>query len=236
MTLISFRCNYIISRIIPITYSDINPSLIVNASAVFLFSSYTAAGLGRYILCEIVPQLAERATNGLIERNLKPIVADTIIQERDAFQDAVLALIYKEFDAQAPQIIEELFKQYMKRSLQDQANDPALWEVLKRKFEKSSTSNTSCRDDDSQHHDDHQEDDAPPKGEKRVKKHKTSKISKSIRGSSSKQSAKDSTTYVSKQQHQQQEWDAWEEETVIDKDEVIPEDETPELITEFQNV
>ncbi|GKE61038.1 hypothetical protein Tco_1511405, partial [Tanacetum coccineum] len=51
----------------------------------------------------------------------------------------------------------------MKRSLQDRANDPALWEVLKRKFEKSSTSNTSCRDDDihSKRHDDRQEDDAP---------------------------------------------------------------------------
>ncbi|GJT40053.1 putative nucleotidyltransferase, ribonuclease H [Tanacetum coccineum] len=156
-----------VERIIPITYSDINPSLIVNASAVFLFSSYTAAGLGRYILREIVPQLAERATNDLIESNLKPIVADTIIQERDAFQA---------------------------------------------------------------------EHDAPPEGEKRVKRHKTSKSSKFVSGSSSKQSAKDSTTYVSKQQHQQQEWDAWEEETVIDKDEVIPEDETPELITEFHNV
>ncbi|GKA76143.1 hypothetical protein Tco_0782521 [Tanacetum coccineum] len=64
----------------------------------------------------------------------------------------------------------------MKRSLQDQANDPALWEVLKRKFEKSLTSNTSCRDDDiHSHHDDHQEDDAPPEGEKRVKRHKLQK-------------------------------------------------------------
>ncbi|GJW55469.1 hypothetical protein Tco_0099554, partial [Tanacetum coccineum] len=72
------------------------------------------------VLHEIVPQLAERATNDLIEINLKPIVADTIIQERDAFQDA--------------------------------------------------------------------------------------------------------------------EWDAWEEETVIDEDEVIPEDEIPELIIEFYNV
>nr|GEZ46115.1 hypothetical protein [Tanacetum cinerariifolium] len=33
-----------------------------------------------------------------------------------------------------------------------------------------------------------------------------------------------------------EEWDAWEEETVIDEDEVIPNDETPELIKEFQNV
>ncbi|GJT57877.1 hypothetical protein Tco_0992931 [Tanacetum coccineum] len=54
----------------------------------------------------------------------------------------------------------------MKRSLQDQDNDPAL-------------------------HDDHQEDDAPPEGEKRVKRHKASKSSKSARGSSSKHSAKD---------------------------------------------
>ncbi|GJU84043.1 hypothetical protein Tco_1291589 [Tanacetum coccineum] len=101
----------------------------------------------------------------------------------------------------------------MKISLQDQANDPALWE-----------------------HINHQEDDAPPEGGKRVKKHKASKSSKSVRGSSSKRSAKDYTTYVSKQQQKQQEWDAWVEETVIDKDEVIPKDETPKLITELLNV
>ncbi|GJU35065.1 hypothetical protein Tco_1183419 [Tanacetum coccineum] len=172
-----------------------------------------------------------------------------------------------EFNAQAPKIIEELFKNYvqsnviqvhptittstettssadiqqqlyfkMKRSLQDQANDPALWEVLKHKFEKSSISKTSCSDDDiHSYRDDHQEDDAPPEGEKRVKRHKASKRSKSARSSSSKHSTKDSTTYVSKQQ-QQQEWDTWVEETVIDEDEVILEDETLELITELQNV
>ncbi|GJW64478.1 retrovirus-related pol polyprotein from transposon TNT 1-94 [Tanacetum coccineum] len=138
---------------------------------------------------------------------------DQVIYEiRDAFQDAVHALISKEFDEQAPQIIEELFKQYvqhnMKSNLQDQANDSALWDVLK-------------------------QDDDPPEGEKKVKRHKTSKRSKSARGSSSKHSAKDSITYVSKQQQQQQEWDTCEEEIVIDEDEVIPEDETPELITEF---
>ncbi|GJX65284.1 hypothetical protein Tco_0299627 [Tanacetum coccineum] len=33
-----------------------------------------------------------------------------------------------------------------------------------------------------------------------------------------------------------EEWDAWVEETVIDEDEMIPEDETPELITKFHNV
>nr|GEX44394.1 hypothetical protein [Tanacetum cinerariifolium] len=50
------------------------------------------------------------------------------------------------------------------------------------------------------------------------------------------ESAKEPTTYVSNQQQQQQEWDAWVEETIIDEDEVILEDETPELITELQTV
>ncbi|GJR75530.1 hypothetical protein Tco_0087895 [Tanacetum coccineum] len=184
------------------------------------------------VLNEIIPQLVERATDDLIENNLKPSIAATIIEDRDAFRSEVPDLVSQELNAQAPKIIEELFKNYvqsnviqvhpttttytettssadlqqqlylkMKRSLQDQANDPALWEVLKHTFEKSSTANTSCRDKDihSQRHDDHQEDDAPPEGEKR-------------------------------------EWDAWVEETVIDEDEVIPKDKTPELITELQNV
>ncbi|GJX82757.1 hypothetical protein Tco_0332238, partial [Tanacetum coccineum] len=126
----------------------------------------------------------------------------------------------------------------MKRSLQDQANNTTLWEVLKHKCEKSYTSNTSCREDEiHSHHDDHQEDDVPLEGEKRVKRHKESKRSKFTRGSSSKHSTIDSTIYVSKQQQQQQqEWDAWVEETIIYEDEVITEDETPELITELQDV
>ncbi|GJU44836.1 hypothetical protein Tco_1202102 [Tanacetum coccineum] len=37
------------------------------------------------VLHEIVPQLSERAINDLNEGNLKRVVADTIIQERDAF-------------------------------------------------------------------------------------------------------------------------------------------------------
>ncbi|GJR30048.1 hypothetical protein Tco_1106280 [Tanacetum coccineum] len=105
-------------------------------------------------------------------------------------------------------------RQGMKRNLQDRADDIALWEALRRKFEKSSTSNTSCREDDfHSHHDEHQDDDAPPEGEKIIKRSKKSKRSKSTR-----------------------EWDAWEEENVIDEDEVIPEDVTLEMITESQNV
>ncbi|GJX35490.1 hypothetical protein Tco_0247047, partial [Tanacetum coccineum] len=175
----------------------------------------------------------------LIESNLKLYITATIIKDRDAFRLDVPYLVSQEFNAQAPKIIKELFRNYvqsnviqvhstittltgttssadiqqqlyfkMKRSLQDQANHPALWEVLKRKFEKTLTSKTSCRDDDiHSHHDDHQENDAPPEGEKRVKRHKALKRSKSAR-----------------------------EETVIDEDEVIPKDETPELIIELQDV
>ncbi|GJT04215.1 hypothetical protein Tco_0838677 [Tanacetum coccineum] len=134
------------------------------------------------VLHEIVPQLAERATDDLIENNLKPCIAETIIEDRDAFLSKVLDLVSQEFNAQAPKIIEELFKNYVqtnviqvhpttttsnettssadlqqqlylkiRSNLQDQANDPALWDVLKY--------------------------DAPPEGEKRVKRHKTSKSS-----------------------------------------------------------
>ncbi|GJT75933.1 hypothetical protein Tco_1042658 [Tanacetum coccineum] len=130
---------------------------------------------------------------------------NTIIEDRDAFHSEVPAFVSQEFKAHAPAIIEELFKNHvqsnMKRNLQDRADDIALWEALRRKFEKSSTSNTSYREDDfHSYHDEHQDDDAPPEGEKRVKRSKKTKSSKSVRGSSSKHSRKDSTTYVSKQQ------------------------------------
>ncbi|GJW78608.1 hypothetical protein Tco_0140290 [Tanacetum coccineum] len=71
--------------------------------------------------------------------------------------------------------------------------------------------NMERKDDDihSQRHDDHQEDDASSEGEKRVKRHKALNSSKSARGV---------------------------EETVIDDDAVILEDETPKLITKLQNV
>nr|GEV15946.1 hypothetical protein [Tanacetum cinerariifolium] len=57
------------------------------------------------------------ATNDLIDENIKRVVANTIIQEIDTFQDEVAALISKEFDAQAPQIIEELLKNYLQNNV-----------------------------------------------------------------------------------------------------------------------
>ncbi|GJZ66085.1 hypothetical protein Tco_0622781 [Tanacetum coccineum] len=170
------------------------------------------------VLHEIVPQLAERATNDLIEGNLKRVVANTVIKDRDAFQSELPALISKEFDAHAPKIIEELFKHYVETNViqvhptittsTDTTSSADIQQqlYLKMKSNLQDQANDPSLDDDFhlQHHADHQEDDAPP--ERR------------------------------KQQQQQKEWDAWEEETVIDEDEVIPKDKTPEMITEFQNV
>nr|GEU61256.1 hypothetical protein [Tanacetum cinerariifolium] len=157
------------------------------------------------VLHQGVSQLAEKTIKDLIENNLKSCIAAIIFKDCDAFRLKVPDPVSQELNAQAPNIIEELFKNYV---LQDRANDPALWEVLKRKYKNYSTSNTSCKDDDIySHHDDHQKDDAPLEGEKIVKRHKASKSLKSAR-----------------------------EETVIDEDEVILKDETPELITELQDV
>ncbi|GJY38783.1 hypothetical protein Tco_0425147 [Tanacetum coccineum] len=157
------------------------------------------------VLHQGVSQLAKKATEDLIENNLKSCIAATIIEDRNAFRSEVQDLVSQDFNAQAPMIIEELFKNYV------QSNVIQVHPTI------------TTDDDIHSHHYDHQEDDAPPEGEKRVKRQKASKSSKSARGSLSKHSAKDSTTYVSKQQQQQQEWDAWVEEIVIDEDEVIPE-------------
>ncbi|GJV50041.1 hypothetical protein Tco_1440253 [Tanacetum coccineum] len=51
--------------------------------------------------------------------------------------------------------------------------------------------------------------------------------------SSSKQPVKDTNTSASKQQQKQQDWNAWVDIPVVDKDEVILEDETLELIEEL---
>ncbi|GJZ97850.1 integrase, catalytic region, zinc finger, CCHC-type containing protein [Tanacetum coccineum] len=55
-----------------------------------------------------VSQLTEKATEELIENNLKPCIATTIIKDRDAFRSKVPDLVSQEFNAQAPKIIEEL--------------------------------------------------------------------------------------------------------------------------------
>ncbi|GKA40758.1 hypothetical protein Tco_0733351 [Tanacetum coccineum] len=162
----------------------------------------------------------EKATNDLIQGNLKRVVADTIIQERDALQAEVLALVSKEFADQAPQIIEEIFKSYVSNNViqvhpttststsKNSSADLQQQLYLKMKSNLQDQAADPELDDAFRphNHDDHQEDDAPPEGEKRAKRQKTSKSSKSARSSSSKQPT---STYVSERQQQQQDWDAW---------------------------
>ncbi|GKF62649.1 hypothetical protein Tco_0182703, partial [Tanacetum coccineum] len=65
------------------------------------------------VLYEIIPQITERATDDLIENNLKPCIDETIIEDCDAFRSEVPDLMSKEFNSHASQVIEELFKQYV---------------------------------------------------------------------------------------------------------------------------
>ncbi|GJV12539.1 hypothetical protein Tco_1354080 [Tanacetum coccineum] len=184
------------------------------------------------ILHEVVPQIAENVTNDLIEANLKPCIVNTIIEDRDAFLSEVPAFVSQEFKTHALKIITKLLEDFV------QSNVIHVHPITSSSNPTDSSADLQyhLEDDFHTYHDEHQDDDAPPEGEKRVKSSKKSKISKSARGSSSKHSRKDSTTYVSKQQSQHQELDACEEENVVDEDEVIPEDVTPELIVESQNV
>nr|GEX02685.1 reverse transcriptase domain-containing protein [Tanacetum cinerariifolium] len=87
-------------------------------------------------------------------------------------------------DISSDKAIDQELQYLMKSDLQAQVADPELWDVLKAKFEKSSTLAGSFRDDAfrKHDHDDHQGDDAPPEGEKHVKRKKTSKSLKFARG------------------------------------------------------
>ncbi|GJW39496.1 hypothetical protein Tco_0065341 [Tanacetum coccineum] len=120
---------------------------------------------------------------------------------------------------------------------QETVADPELWNALKAKYEKSSALTDSYRNDAfcKRDHDEHPGDDTPPEGEKGAKRQKTSRSSKSVRGSLSKQPAKETNTSVS-ELLQQQGLDAWIDIPVIDEDKVISEEETPKSIDKFQNV
>ncbi|GJY11892.1 hypothetical protein Tco_0381201 [Tanacetum coccineum] len=171
-----------------------------------------------------------------MKERLLRMVIDAVNQERESSKAVVHALISQEFVAHAPKIIEELFRIYMQNTVLNVHSTTKLWNVLKAKYEKSSTSNESCGFDafSKRDHDDHEGDDAHLKGEKNEKRQNVSKSSKSARGSSSKKPAKE--TNISASEEQQQDWDAWVDIPVIDEDEEILKEETSELINEFQNV
>ncbi|GJW45962.1 hypothetical protein Tco_0077608 [Tanacetum coccineum] len=162
------------------------------------------------VLHEIVRQLAEKTTDDLIENNLKPSIVAAIIEDRDAFRSELPDLVHPTTTTStkttsSADLQQQLYLKMKRRTIILTHKDMM---TIKRMM-------------------------LLLRGEKSKKTYGIKKTLKFARGSSSKHSAKDFITYVSKQQQQQHEWDAWVEETVIDDDEVIPEDETLELITEL---
>ncbi|GJX69434.1 hypothetical protein Tco_0305161 [Tanacetum coccineum] len=168
-------------------------------------------------LREIVHKLATSTTNDLMKDNLLRLVTNVVKKE-------IVHPTSSTSTASIPDLQQQLYLK-MKSDLQSQVADHDLWNALKAKFENSSAVIDSCRFDAflKRDHDDHPGDDAPQEGDKSTKRHKTSKISKSARGSSSKQPAKESNTSASEQPHQQ-DFDAWVEILVIDEDERNPND------------
>ncbi|GKC85028.1 hypothetical protein Tco_1140745, partial [Tanacetum coccineum] len=77
------------------------------------------------VLHQGVSQLDGQVTEELIENNLKPCIAATILEDRDAFFYPT-TITSTETTSSADLQQQLYFK--MKRSLQDRANDPALWE------------------------------------------------------------------------------------------------------------
>ncbi|GKC62548.1 hypothetical protein Tco_1095146 [Tanacetum coccineum] len=147
------------------------------------------------VLHEIIPQIAEKATNDVIEGNLKRIVVDTIIQERDALQAEVIQvhpIISLSTSTTSSTVLQQQLYLKMKFNLQDQVADPELWDVLKR--------------------------DAHPEGEKRAKIQKTSKSLKSLKSARSSSSKQSGSTYAYELQQQKLDWDAWIEPQVINED------------------
>nr|GEZ05859.1 hypothetical protein [Tanacetum cinerariifolium] len=115
-------------------------------------------------LNHLVPELTVDKTNELMEEAISRMVNDAIEKDREISADVVPELVSKEFATHAPKIIEEMFKRHMKNKvlnvrlsifttttvdlkqqlylkmkidLQAQAANLEMWDVLKKKFEKS---------------------------------------------------------------------------------------------------
>ncbi|GJZ34964.1 hypothetical protein Tco_0580781 [Tanacetum coccineum] len=108
---------------------------------------------------EILPKLATSATNELVQQNLLCLVVDAVKKERERSKVAVPALISQELMHMHQKSLKNFSKFTYKTPLDA---------FLKRD------------------HDNHLDDDALPRGEKSLKRQKTSRGSKSTRGSSSK--------------------------------------------------
>ncbi|GJX64612.1 hypothetical protein Tco_0298955 [Tanacetum coccineum] len=118
-------------------------------------------------------ELIVNKTNELMKEVIPRMVNDVVNKNREIFTDVVPKLLAKEFATHAPKILKELFKRHMKNKvlnvhpttsipttkktadlkqqlylkmksdLQAQDADPEMWDILKKKFERSSVSASS---------------------------------------------------------------------------------------------
>ncbi|GJZ88981.1 hypothetical protein Tco_0660763 [Tanacetum coccineum] len=145
-------------------------------------------------------------TNELTKEAVPRMVNDAVKKDRKISTTNVPELILQKFVVHAPKIIEKLFKTHMKSKV-----------IIVHPTTSTSTSTFA----DLQH---------------QLYLNMRTNLQDQVDDLELWDVLKRSKTSESARQEQQQEWDTWVEDTVIDKDEVIPEDKTPELIEEFQNV
>ncbi|GJR57405.1 hypothetical protein Tco_1499567 [Tanacetum coccineum] len=112
------------------------------------------------VLKEVIPEIAENVVNDLIEYNLKPCIAETIIEDRDAFRSDIPAFVSHEFKTHAPKIITEHFKEYV----QSNVIHDHLTTILSTTPDSLVELQYQLEDEFHSHHDEHQDDDAPLEG------------------------------------------------------------------------
>nr|GEU79659.1 hypothetical protein [Tanacetum cinerariifolium] len=175
-------------------------------------------------LSDKVAPMTVSISSDMLKEALPRIMVESLPRERERVINNCFLNVHPTTHAFTATTISDLQQQLylkMKSDLQAQVANPELWDVRKDKFEKYLASAGSCRDDAfcKRDHDEHQGDDAPPEGEKSAKRQKASKSSKSARRFSSKQLVKENNTSASECQRQQQDWDAWVDDPVVDEDE-----------------
>nr|GEX78044.1 hypothetical protein [Tanacetum cinerariifolium] len=128
-------------------------------------------------------------------KNISQELTDTVRFAGCVDVKEVLDLVSQEFNAQAPKIIEDIFKNYVQSNV-----------IQVHPTTTTSIKTTSSAD---------------------LQQQLYFKMKRSLQ---------DRANDLALWEKQQQEWDAWVEETIIDEDEVILKDETFKLITELQDV
>ncbi|GJX60368.1 hypothetical protein Tco_0291758 [Tanacetum coccineum] len=130
--------------------------------------------------------------NGLLmeqkhnQADVAKMIADAIQKEHENLRAEITSQINNAITNHIPSQVDSSVRNYMSDDLQLQRDDLPIWLALKIKFERLTTTNTSCRffairprDQDNQH------DDAHPEGENSAKRQKTFKHGIYVMGESS---------------------------------------------------